>query len=344
MAVISVIIPCYNVAPYIDRCLTTVTSQTIGINALEIICVDDASTDETWEHLQVWEQRYPENIMLVHCDENGRQGMARNIGLSYASADWIAFIDSDDWIELDYFEKLYAIGVQCQCDIVSCDQFRDTSFSLSYLNHRENGHNSGLLLIDTVLQRKSFIVGKSIGLTACSKLIRASLILEHQLVFPENIAYEDILWGSLLYFYADRIYILEEYLYHYFLNPSSTVLTKNADYHIDILTISLMEWKEWQKRLLFDEYKNELEFLFLDSCYFIFMKMLSMRQDSPSFSMFQLCRELVLEYIPDFRSNPYAGKLTDFHKILLDLLYQPLNPSSFLALTETARKYWTYNR
>lgn len=344
MADISVIIPCYNVAPYIDRCLTTITSQTIGMNALEIICIDDASTDGTWQHLQAWEQNYPDNIILVRCDKNSRQGTARNIGLQYASADWIAFIDSDDWVELDYFEKLYSIAIQCQCDIVSCDHFRDASLTLTYLSNRENGRNSGLVLIDTVLQRKKFIVNESIGLSAPGKLIRTSLLIDYQLTFPENIAYEDILWGSLLYFYADSVYILEEYLYHYFLNPSSTVLTRNADYHVDILTISLMAWNEWQNRCLFHEYNDELEFLFLDSCYFIFMKMLSMRQDTPSFSLFQLSRKLVFEHIPDFRSNPYADKLTDFHKILLDLLWQPLNRSDFLTLTETAKEYWKYNR
>ena len=102
MAKISIIIPCYNVAEYIDRCLNSIISQTIGLEALEIICIDDASTDNTWQKLQQWEHSYPEQILLVHCDNNARQGTARNIGLSYASSLWISFIDSDDWIEPDY--------------------------------------------------------------------------------------------------------------------------------------------------------------------------------------------------------------------------------------------------
>lgn len=344
MPAISIIIPCYNVAPYIDRCLTSIMNQTLNLSFFQIICVDDASTDNTWEHLQQWENRCSDLIIIIHCETNGRQGTARNIGMQYCNTPWVSFIDADDWIEPDFFERIYAIALQCDCDIVSCEQFRDPSLTLTYLDNREYGRNSGLVLIDSVSQRKSFIIHKSIGLTACSKLIRTSLLIDYQLKFPENIAYEDILWGSLLYFYADSVYILEEYLYHYFLNPSSTVLTRNADYHIDILTISLMAWNEWQNRCLFHEYNDELEFLFLDSCYFIFMKMLSMRQDTPSFSLFQLSRKLVLEHTPDFRSNPYADKLTDFHKILLDMLWQPLNRSDFLKLTETAKKYWKYNR
>lgn len=57
MADISVIIPCYNTAAFIDRCLTSIVNQTIGLDALEIICIDDASTDDTWQLLTVWEQR-----------------------------------------------------------------------------------------------------------------------------------------------------------------------------------------------------------------------------------------------------------------------------------------------
>lgn len=344
MADISVIIPCYNVAPYIDRCLTSIINQTLDLSFFQIICVDDASTDDTWQHLQQWESRYPDLFIIVHSDTNGRQGAARNIGMQYCNTPWVSFIDADDWIEPDYFEKMYAIALQCQCDIVSCDQFRDPSLELTYLGHRENGQESGLIIIDTIAQRKSFIVEKCMGLTAISKIIRTDFLNEYHITFPENIAYEDNLWGNLAYFYANRVYILEEYLYHYFLNPKSTVLSKNVDYHVDILTVSLMGWKEWQNRNLFDTYKDELEFLFLDSCYFVFMKMIVLRFDMPPFSFFQLCRELISEYIPDFQTNPYADKLTEFHKLLLQAMQQPITRSDFLKLADSAKEYWKYNR
>lgn len=344
MADISIIIPCYNVASYIDRCITSIRNQTLDLSFLQIICVDDASTDDTWQHLQKWEALCPDLITIIHCGTNGRQGTARNIGMQYCNTPWVSFLDADDWIEADYFEKMYAIALQCQCDIVCCDQMRDPSPTLVYSDSRSNGRESGLIQINTPSQRKSFIIGKCMGLTACGKLIRTGFLRQHQITFPENITYEDILWGSLAYFYASSVYMLEEYLYHYFLNPGSTVLAKNADYHTDILTISLMEWNEWQKRGLFPIYKDELEFLFLDSCYFIFMKMLALRQEFPSFSLFLLCRELVSIHIPDFQSNPYADKLTEFHKILFGFLSQPLCRSDFLKLIEMTKEYWKYNR
>ena len=73
---ISVIIPCYNVEKYIDRCLASVARQTIGIEKLEIICVNDASTDGTWQKLSAWERKYPQNILLVDCAQNGKLGRA----------------------------------------------------------------------------------------------------------------------------------------------------------------------------------------------------------------------------------------------------------------------------
>ena len=96
MKKISVIIPCYNVVRWIDRCMTSIAAQTMGIECLEIICIDDASSDGTWEHLQKWEQSFPEQIILIRQEVNRRQGAARNLGLQYASADWIAFVDADD--------------------------------------------------------------------------------------------------------------------------------------------------------------------------------------------------------------------------------------------------------
>ena len=106
MAEISIIIPCYNVEKYLMRCFLSLKNQTIGIENLELIFVDDASTDDTWDIIQKIENKYSQNVIAVHCDENGRQGRARNIGMTYATAEYIGFVDSDDWVEPNMFEIL----------------------------------------------------------------------------------------------------------------------------------------------------------------------------------------------------------------------------------------------
>lgn len=341
MANISVIIPCYNVADYIDRCLTTITSQTIGVNALEIICIDDASTDDTWQHLQVWEQRYPDQMILIHCDQNGRQGTARNIGLQYASTDWIAFIDSDDWLELDYFEKLYQVTQQGDCEIVSCQNKRDFSTDMTFFENRKTDKENRFMLIDTVEKRKLFFNLQSAGFAAWGKIIRKDLLINNQIFFPENLAYEDSYWGPLLHFYAQRVYLVEEYLYHYFVNTQSTVLQKDADYHTDWLTVQSMKWQAWEERGFLAEYREELEYDFLCTCYLGFLKILFLRYTEPSYSLYLLVKEITLKRVPDYRQNTYISQgLNEFYSTLLESLLLPLSKTQFQQLSVLAKAYW----
>lgn len=340
MATISVIIPCYNVDPYIDRCLTSITSQTIDLSLLEIICVDDASTDHTWEHLRQWESDFPNNIMIIHCDTNGRQGKARNIGLQYASCPWISFIDSDDWIEPDYFEKMYSATCQTNADLITCDYVRDFSTSLT-TRHNSNYDFSKdticgkYLTLDTEEKKKIYIRMMSTDLTAWGKLIKKESLINNNISFPEELAYEDNYWGTLLHFYINNIYKIELPLYHYFVNQESTVLAMNADYHTDYLTVQLLKWDTFLERGFFEQYADEIIFDFLHSCYLDFLKMICLRFDPPNYSLFLLLREIILTYIPDYSQNKYFQQgFTEFQHMLIDLLRLPVTKEQFLEITE----------
>ena len=122
----SIIVPCYNVEKYIDRCFESLKRQTIGIEQMEIIFVDDASADHTWDRLCEIEKQYPDNVILVHCIDNGRQGKARNIGMAYATSDYVGFVDSDDWVEPDMYEIMLGEMIKNDRDIVYCKFFRDS--------------------------------------------------------------------------------------------------------------------------------------------------------------------------------------------------------------------------
>ena len=108
MKKISVIIPCYNAQAYIPRCLHSIFSQTIGMETLEIILVNDASTDHTLDILLQFENKFPDSVIVVNLEQNIRQGGARNVGLSYASGEYVAFLDADDWIHPDFYSTLYS--------------------------------------------------------------------------------------------------------------------------------------------------------------------------------------------------------------------------------------------
>lgn len=115
MPAISVIIPVYNAEKYLERCLDSVCNQTL--RDIEIICVNDYSTDDSLNILNSYVKQYP-NIKLINCDHNGGESIARNIGIANASGDYIGFVDNDDKIDLDFYEKLYRKAIETNADIV----------------------------------------------------------------------------------------------------------------------------------------------------------------------------------------------------------------------------------
>lgn len=338
---ISVIIPCYNVEKYVGRCFSSLQTQTIGIDNLELIFVDDASTDDTWATLLAIESSCPDSVLIIHCDENHHSGAARNTGFQYASADYIAFMDADDWAEPDMYEKLYHCMMAYPCDLVRCHSIRDYGEAPLSPERRKTGEPNRLLTIDSIEKRKAFLLTDSIGTAAWDKLIRRNFLEENHISFPEDIAYEDQLWFTLLYLYATRVYILEENLYHYFINSESIVLKKDQNYHHDFLTVNLLKWTEWEKRGFFEFYKDELSCNFLLDCYLGYLKVLFLRFSQVPYSHFLKLKEEVLCRIPEYRRNPYlASCMTPLHQILLELLDRNISAPALEEIAMSARNIW----
>lgn len=343
MKKVSVIIPCYNVELYIDRCLRSIVEQTVGVDGLEIICIDDASEDDTWMHLQRWERKLPEAIVLIHLEENGKQGRARNIGLHYASADWIAFVDADDWLEPDYFEKLYEPVTRFQPDIVSCGSLRDKSDFLAYFDGMKRGKKKEKYIVaDTEEKTKELLINVATGPAAWGKIIKKSLLMNAGLFFPESLFFEDMYWSPLLRIYAERIYLFEENLYHYFINPHSTVLSMNKDNLTDWLKVQVMKWADYKQRGILLKYQEELAYDSLKNAA-DFMKYLIFRNDNPSFALFQMEQKLMREHVPDYRANQYLADLGEFSCLLLKILYTSVDEPGFLQIVEEIRKHWRDN-
>lgn len=342
MAEISIIIPCHNVETYISRCFDSLKAQTIGLDKLELIFVDDASTDGTWEMLQKIEQQAPKAVCAVQLPQNLRQGGARNVGLDYATGTYIGFVDADDWVEPDMYECLYNTITTDDSDLVFCRHVRDNgkgSLLLSETQKNTQKENRKLRIL-TDDQRTDFIVSNVIGYGVWDKLFRKDFLMDNRIFFPENLAYEDIYFGSLVYLYAKRVSIVERRLYHYYINDSSTVLGRNQAYHKDIFEINHMKWDAYKQRGFLDKYREALEFDFIMTYYMAGFKILALRFDEIPYEDFMKLKTETLERVPDFEHNTYChSHITEIYKILLQLLKHPIGPAELVQIQQAFKSY-----
>lgn len=335
MKKISVIIPCYNVENYIDSCINSLVCQTMGMENMELIFVDDASTDGTMGKLVEWEAKYPESILVIHCDENRKQGAARNIGLSYASADYIGFVDADDWIEPEMYESLYLKIKELDCDIVGCHFQREERDGYVYheitmpegeadilVTREENGWPEG--------------VQKLCGPVVC-KLIRKDIILENEIFFPENLAYEDNYWDALLKYYYNSYYVIPKAFYHYIVNPDSTILKKDDPVHKDRLQIEIMKLQEFEKRGFLDRYREEIEADFVRLYYINSLHVFFLRYTIQDYALLNEMKYQVQSKFPNYDRNPrirYGG----LQNLLLKTLQVDLKDEDWEHLAASYRR------
>lgn len=118
MVSVSIIIPVYNAELYLERCLDSVCNQTL--KDIEIICIDDCSTDNSAKILLEYSKKYPSLKVVTHKINKGESG-ARNTGLSFAKGEFLGFVDNDDSVDLDFYEKLYNIAKRDSADIAKAE-------------------------------------------------------------------------------------------------------------------------------------------------------------------------------------------------------------------------------
>lgn len=238
---ISVIIPVYNVEKYLKRCLDSVINQTY--KNLEIILIDDGSTDNSGKICDEYAQK-DERIIVIH-KENGGVSSARNKGLDICIGDYISFIDSDDWINLEYFRKLYNNLIENNSDISCCDYIRI-------------GNNDDIRLSDSVAEIQ-ILNGEDIlkfylkeELTSpCAKLYDKKFWVYNR--FPIGKTNEDIFTIFKVFSEIERIVYDKTQLYYYYRNYDSTTKSKFSRKNLDLLHA----WKEVLN--LSRNYSNEIQ-------------------------------------------------------------------------------------
>lgn len=204
---ISVIVPVFNSEDYLEKCLDSILNQTL--NDIEIILIDDGSTDASLEIIKQYEKKY--NNIKYKTKKNEGQAIARNLGIEMATGRFICFVDSDDYIENTMLQKLYEYAIKNNSDIVICD----------YIEEYENKViKKDSLYIDAESVHKSYILSVA---GPCSKIIKTEIFKQNNLKFLENNIYEDLAIIPVLALYTKNISYCKEILYHYVIRNNSTM-------------------------------------------------------------------------------------------------------------------------
>lgn len=287
---VSVIVPVYNVEKHLPRCLDSLVGQ-IEVDDYEIICIDDASTDGSLAILEAYAQSRPQMFKLLKNPENKGQGHSRDRGLQIAEGDYIMFVDSDDYVRIDYLKTFLDAMNDNPCDIV-IGSYSDVTPTKS---------------IERTLPHSDWtIVGFG---SACAKLFDKNFLKANSIGFSDIRYAEDTYMSLCTFYFNARCHFIDYAGYCYFLNHASTTHKKSYDKNLE--------------RILGDLYAAFIESHPLDALpegrrrmieYFYISDMLNTilvynrgcgaerMKDKLAFFMNDL-----VEKFPDYKNNPYTG-------------------------------------
>ena len=228
MVKISVIIPVYNSAQYLLQCLESVANQTL--RDIEIICVNDCSSDNGFSILQ----EYAKNdwrIKLVNLKENKGAAVARNIAIEAASGQYLGFVDSDDFVDLNFYEKLYERAIKTSADAVK------GNFKIYYPKTKLAQKETWIDINDDVKRHPA-----NFYFSFTSAIYKTSLIKKNSIKFLEGlIHFEDPYFTIKAALFYKKLEVIDDVFYYYVKNPNSISRKKVGLKHVESLIAGIIE-------------------------------------------------------------------------------------------------------
>ena len=234
---VSIIIPIYNVSPYIERCLQSALNQTY--KEIEYVCVNDGSTDDSFEKAKkiIASNSREDQVVLVEHKKNEGIAITRNTGIEHSTGEYIYFLDSDDELPLNAIEILVAANDGIAADIVLGDFDITGGRREEYVKIKKS---------DTIIGKEK-ILNSFLSLQwydgTCNKMVKRSFLEENGISFRRGIIHEDILWSFEIAMYASCLIFLNRKTYIYHIRPNS-ITQKVSDKNFRSLLFVMKEMVE----------------------------------------------------------------------------------------------------
>jgi len=308
MIKVSVVVPAYNVEKYLGKCLDSLVEQTL--KDIEIIVVNDGSTDGTKNILEEYAKKYPKKIKAFNIKNSGPGG-SRNFGISKASGEYIGFIDSDDYADTDMFEKLYKKASSKNFDIAVCD--------VTCVNGETQSVISSLYEND--LFNKQEIKNHMLRFypVVWNKIYKRE-IFKH-LKFKKDVWYEDVDFLYKLIPYLNNIGVIKEPLINYVQREGAITKTfdTRAYYYIENWN-NLIDF--YKQNNFYDEYKIEVEYCYLRYICNTFSKTLAKTGNLKMFfEGISIAKRNIKDNFPKYRHNKFLYKPSSILMFLNNLYF-----------------------
>ncbi len=301
---ISIVVPCYNVERYIQQCLESVINQTIGIENIELILVDDASSDGTVKKIIQYVNRYSDSIILIRIEKNAGQANARNIGMNMVHAPYFFFLDSDDWISLDYCEKILRAISEEEYDLIQCgykEYWSDTKEVKKKI--LEGNKDIKKFVIETVAERKEFLKNYGLSGVIGRTVFRTEWIRQKKIWFEDFRKYEDNYFSGLVQFQFRKICFLPDCMYYYRILKESNSHARNDDGHFERLNVELELIKYYQMNGFFDLYYEEIRDQFIYRFYRNTLHIIFCQFDQLPMELIKSMQQAVVSLFPDYMKS-----------------------------------------
>lgn len=311
---VSIIVPVHKVEKYIHQCLDSLLGQTL--KDIEIICIDDCSPDRCPEILDEYAEK-DSRVKVVHLKENLRQGGARNVGIRMARAEYVGFVDSDDFVRSEMYEKLYWMAKSTNSDLVFSDYLE---FNKGNYIRRHSGPVCDVNVLSKEQRDREII---SSGFFFWTAIIKKEIIVRNELFFPERTLFEDNAVMKPWYLSCDTMCKVSEAYYCYRTDNVSSAMRmpKNDFRFFDRLNSGKILFENLRRLGFMDKYPQELRSSFIVYYYVNTIYGAIMRFAPVPFDQIRFVRESMSSFYPDFkRCEIYRISIPTRHKFVLLML------------------------
>ncbi len=329
---VSVVVPVFNTEKYLKKCLDSLVNQTI--ESIEILVVIDAANpDNSAEIAYEYEKEYPEKLKVFIAPE-GRLGDNRNFGLEHSNGEYIAFVDSDDYVATNMYESMSNYAINENADIVVCGYKR--------LFYMENKTKNYFAQKNSVSVKDNPDILLSIEPYAWNKLYKKSLFIENDIRYPSSKGFEDVGCTYLLAIKANKIFTVREPLYMYRWQRDGFASHANDERIFDAMSSCRLVCDYYKQNDAFELCRSQLEKICFDRIFYRFdhiykdpnIKQLAKKYISESFKFMD-------SYFPGWQKKYRIKFLTSMKEFAKTHKWMAL---LYIYIPKFVRRLWTKNK